>query len=112
MGNQPPPEVLEMIRQFETGERAKSEQRAARRALAGKPVEITIVPKRQMTSKEVERTARESGYRIEGGNGKHGKHIVAPDGTRISLPDHPGNLATGTCLSINRFLEAHREGKK
>lgn len=109
MANLPPPEAQEMIRQFEEEQRARAEARNARRPLAGDPVEIKIVPRKQMTSREIEAEARQKGYRIEGGNGKHGKHIVAPDGSRISLPDHPGNLATGTCLSINRFLDQHRE---
>lgn len=107
MGNLPPPETQEMIRRFEAEEVAKHQ--GNQRRVLSQPREIQIVPRKQMTSREVERDARDKGYRIEGGNGKHGKHIVAPDGSRISLPDHPGNLATGTCLSINRFLEQHRE---
>ena len=110
MGNLPPPEVQEMIRQFEAGEARRADEKAARRVLSQTP-EITGPPRRQMTSREIEKEARGMGYKIEPGNGRHGKHIVAPDGSRISLPDHPGNLATGTCLAVNEFLRGHREGR-
>lgn len=104
-----PLEAQELIRQFKKEERLKAEQRA----LFKKPkIETQKVP-HQLTTKDAESMATRFGCRVERGNGRHGKHIIAPNGEHIPLPDHGGgkSLSTGVRKNIVKFFKAYGTGK-
>lgn len=63
-----------------------------------------------MTSTEMESYAKRWGFRVETGHGKHGMHLIAPNGKACSLPTHGGgrSLATGTDHTIRSFI--HKNG--
>lgn len=63
--------------------------------------------RKPMRAKEVQRYARSLGFSIEEGRGRHGVHIVAPNGSECPLPVHGGGktLATGTQRSIVNFIQ-------
>lgn len=58
-----------------------------------------------MTKRDIEGLARKRGIILETGGGRHGCHLIAPDGSFRPLPDHPGNLATGTCCSLINWIK-------
>lgn len=102
-----PLETQELIRQFKEEEAKK----AAGRAFVKKPPlkrETQQIP-RQLTAKEAEHLALRFSCHIESGNGRHGKHIVAPDGESVPLPDHGGgkSLSTGVRENIKGFFKVH-----
>lgn len=110
MPDQIPVEAQELIRQFEEEEARKAAERAVRKGQPA-PREIKTAPLRNVTAKEMMARARNVGCEIVPG-GKHGTHIKGPDGREISLPVHGGGqgniLATGTTISIDRFLTTYR----
>jgi hypothetical protein len=70
-------------------------------------------PKGALSSKEIERFARRTGLVIETGRGKHGKHIVGPDGKRHPLPDHGrGIISVGVRYSLIKFIDEYSSSKK
>lgn len=66
-----------------------------------------IVPNKPMKPKEIQRYARSLGFSIEDGRGRHGVHLVAPNGQECPLPVHGGGrtLANGTQRSIVNFVQ-------
>lgn len=59
------------------------------------------------STRQIEHYARQNGFLVTGGNGRHGKHLVAPNGLRHPMVDHGGNkgLATGTERDIIKFIK-------
>jgi len=70
--------------------------------------------RRPMRAKEVQRYARAFGFSVEDGRGRHGVHLVAPNGSECPLPVHGGGrtLAIGTQHSIVSFIHVNGMGKK
>lgn len=79
--------------------RAEEKQQALKRG-------ADIVPNKPMKPKEIQRYARGLGFSIEDGRGRHGLHLVAPNGQECPLPVHGGGrtLANGTQRSIVSFI--------
>lgn len=62
-----------------------------------------------MSSRDVQRYARVNGLDVVTGRGRHGVHIVAPDGREWPVPDHGGrDLKRGTQGSIVSFIQQNR----
>lgn len=62
----------------------------------------------QMTAGEIISLARQRGFSVTSGNGRHGMHLIAPDGWECSLPVHGGKtLHTGTQRQILNGFEEH-----
>lgn len=80
--------------------RAEEKQQALKRG-------ADIVPNKPMKPKEIQRYARGLGFSIEDGRGRHGVHLVAPNGQECPLPVHGGGrtLANGTQRSIINFVQ-------
>ncbi len=68
-------------------------------------------PNKPMKAKEIQRYARSLGFSIEDGRGRHGVHLVSPDGRECPLPVHGGGrtLANGTQRSIVNFINQARD---
>ncbi|MBI4084821.1 MAG: hypothetical protein HY431_02845 [Candidatus Levybacteria bacterium] len=103
MGDNIPDGAREMIAQFKQEEARRAAERVAQRG------EITRSkdrrqPKKRMNPREVEAHAMQFGIVAETTGANHGKHLVAPNGARCSLPDHPRDLATGTLQEIKKFI--------
>ena len=100
MPDQIPTEARQLIHQFEREEAQRVAAKAAARN-ASSSKEIKIIPRRNVTARDVMAHAMNIGCTIETGSGKHGTHIKGPDGREISLPVHGKGsvLATGTALS-------------
>lgn len=112
MPDQIPVEAQELKRQFEEEEARKAAEKAARKSSEGQR-EIKVIPRRNLTAREIMDQARNVGCTIETGGGKHGTHIKGPDGREISLPVHGGGvtLATGTARSIDKWLSQYRSAQ-
>lgn len=69
---------------------------------------------RPMKAKEVQRYARTFGFSVEDGRGRHGVHLVAPNGSECPLPVHGGGrtLANGTQRSIVSFIHENGMSRK
>ena len=70
--------------------------------------------RKPMRAKEVQRYARNFGFSIEDGRGRHGVHLVAPNGKECPLPIHGAGrtLATGTQHSIVAFIQQNSMAAK
>lgn len=98
-----PEEALRLKQQFIEEEEAIAQKR--RLAKSASPEKNSVEVRRIMKPSEIEHLAKQRGITVEGGGGKHGKHLVAPNGRRCSLPDHGAkDLATGTCRVIISFI--------
>ena len=99
-----PEEARNLMEQFRAEQRAEEASRAA----AKQPrFEKGTTPetRTQWTTQSMEKYACGLGLIIETTGGKHSKHIVTPGGEFIaSLPNHPGNLPTGTARGILKVL--------
>lgn len=62
-----------------------------------------------MNPKAIERYARRWNVLVESNRGKHGKHLVSPNGKFLNLPDHGSKrpLAMGTFHDIIDFIHTH-----
>lgn len=101
-----PPEVRAQIQTFKNEEAERARERAS--GEVGRPRKKDLresAPRRQMNARGIEGLARRRGITVETGGGRHGCHLVAPDGSFRPLPDHPGNLATGTCCALVKWIE-------
>lgn len=98
-----PPEVKAQMQAFKAAEAQRAGERASGRV--GKKDLRESAPRRQMNARGIERLARERGITVETGRGRHGCHLIAPDGSFRPLPDHPGNIATGTCCTLVKWIE-------
>lgn len=106
MGEPIPPEAKRAIDEFNAQQAA--ERRAREKSPDDRRREFQI---KRITTGEAERLARRYQIMVETGGGRHGKHLVAPDQTRCSLPDHGGGvLATGTARNIIKFIRDHGRG--
>lgn len=79
--------------------RAEEKQEALRRG-------NDVAANKPMRAKEIQRYARTLGFSVEDGRGRHGVHLVSPDGRECPLPIHGGGrtLANGTQRSIVSFI--------
>ena len=93
-----------LINEFLAQQRAEEEKRAQEKQALKKGVDL--VPDKPMKPKEIQRYARSLGFSIEDGRGRHGVHLVSPDGRECPLPVHGGGrtLANGTQRSIVNFI--------
>lgn len=103
MGDRIPDDAREMIAQFKQEEARKAAERAAQKGEKARNKDRKQ-PKKTMKPADVEAHAMNFGFKVETGGGNHGKHLVAPNGKRVSLPNHPGDLATGTARVIKNFI--------
>lgn len=101
-----PLEVKAQIQAFEDEEAKKAVERASEGGsrLHKKDLRENAY-RRQMTAKDIKDMARPRGITLETGGGRHGCHLIAPDGSFRPLPVHPGNLATGTCCSLVAWIK-------
>lgn len=88
---------------------AEQRKQEAKKALERSQLSVTEVDsmvRKPMKPKEVIRYAREFGFSLADG-GRHGSHLVAPNGTECPLPVHGGGrtLANGTQRSILNFIQ-------
>ncbi len=74
--------------------------------VSSQPEKQKLPVRRPMKPKEVIRYARDFGFSVTDG-GRHGVHLVAPNGTECPLPAHGGGktLANGTQRSIIGFIQ-------
>lgn len=90
---------------------AKQKEQEARRNLERSELprmEADARMRKPMKPKEVIRYARGFGFSVIDG-GRHGVHLVAPNGTECPLPAHGGGrtLAVGTQHSIISFIQTN-----
>lgn len=88
---------------------AEQQKQEAQKALENQQVpvnEVDFLVRKPMKPKEVIRYAREFGFSVADG-GRHGTHLVAPNGSECPLPAHGGGrtLANGTQRSIVNFIQ-------
>lgn len=101
-----PPEIEAQIQAFKAEEAERADKKASDRAGRLRKKDLReSAPRRQMNARKIESLASQRGITVETGGGRHGCHLVAPDGSFRPLPDHPGNLATGTCCSLMKWIE-------
>lgn len=98
-------EAKNLINEFLVEQRKKE----AQKALENQQVsvnEAAFLARKPMKPKEVIRYAREFGFSVTDG-GRHGTHLVAPNGNECPLPNHGGGrtLANGTQRSIVNFIQ-------
>lgn len=55
--------------------------------------------------KKIIRWARDQGFEIKKGQGRHPVHICVPGGPSVPVPSHPGDLPTGTAKSIIKWID-------
>lgn len=70
--------------------------------------------RRSMNTREIQKYARKFGLFVETGKGRHGVHLVAPNGLECPLPVHGGGrtLATGTLRGIVAFINENGMSEK
>lgn len=103
-----PPEAQKLIAEFEANQRVQEAQKAVFRP---PKFEKGSAPetRKQWTTTDMKKYALSLGFQVETIGGKHCQHIVASDGKYVaSLPDHPGNLATGTARGILKKLAEYQ----
>ncbi len=88
---------------------AEQKEQEARKALESKqdPLkEVGFLVRKPMKPKEVIRYAREFGFLVADG-GRHGTHLVAPNGSECPLPIHGGGktLSIGVQRSVMNFIQ-------
>lgn len=101
-----PPEIEAQIQAFKAEEAKRADERAPAKAGRLRKKELReSAHRRQMTAGDIERLAKQRDITVETGGGRHGCHLIAPDGSFRPLPKHPGNLATGTCCALMGWIE-------
>lgn len=99
-----PDEVKAIQEQFWVEEVAKRAAQEANKKLDPKrQARIDALLKKPNTSRQIESIAvKVFKCKVEGGNGRHGVHIVTPNNERIPLPRHGGGrtVANGTGRAI------------
>ena len=96
-----------LIEQFKAQEKQEQARRALEKQQKPSGGDFADSDRRKpMRAKEVQRYARRFGFLVEDGNGRHGIHLVAPNGSECPLPVHGGGrtLANGTQRSIVNFI--------
>lgn len=100
-----PIEVKNLMKEFLASQKEQEAKKALekQRTSVG---EVDLLVRKPMKPQEVIRYAREFGFSVDSG-GRHGVHIVAPNGSACPLPVHGGGktLATGTQRSIVSFIQ-------
>jgi len=100
-----PPEAKALIAEFNEQE-ARSRAERAPKSPSKRIINRSREIRRPMTAGEISSLARSKGCIVEGGNGRHGVHIIAPNGQECALPVHGAKtLHTGTQKSILKFIE-------
>lgn len=106
MSDNIPLEAQELIRRFNADQQRAGAGKATQRT----PSETRELPRRNVTAKELLAEAAKLGCEIRAG-GKHTK-IIGPDKRKIGIPVHGGGhgdiLATGTAITIDRWLANYR----
>lgn len=94
-----------LIQEFLAEQREQEAKKALQREQSSLN-EVGFLARRPMKPKEVIRYAREFGFAVANG-GRHGTHLVAPNGAECPLPVHGGGrtLANGTQRSIVDFIQ-------
>ncbi|MBI2039517.1 hypothetical protein HYT18_00415 [Candidatus Microgenomates bacterium] len=99
-----PLESQNLIKEF-LAQQVAEEQEREKQKQACKRVEDRMIRK-PMTAREVQRYAKDLGFSVESGKGRHGIHLVSADGRECPLPVHGRGrtLANGTQHSIMTFI--------
>lgn len=95
-----------LIEQFLKEQKEKEARKAQEKQQALERRVSDSAVRKPMTAKEVQRYASSFGFLVESGKGRHGVHLVSPDGRECPLPVHGGSrtLANGTQKSIVNFI--------
>jgi len=88
---------------------AEQKEQEAKKAQEKKQTSLNeagFLARKPLKPKEVIRYAREFGFSVAEG-GRHGTHLIAPNGFECPLPVHGGGktLANGTQRSIINFIQ-------
>lgn len=104
-----PDEVRAYQEQYWAEQKAKEVQREANKKIDPKrQARLEAILKKPNNARKIGSVAQKVyGCTVEGGNGRHGLHIVTRNNERIPLPSHGGGktIANGTARSIlNRVI--------
>lgn len=105
-----PVDVKNLMQEFLAQQQEQEARRAAEKQQRLLERSQINSPRGQMKAKEIQRYAVSFGLAVESGRGRHGIHLVAPNGSECPLPIHGGGrtLATGTQNSIVAFIQQNR----